>query len=84
MVEKYGTKFQSRSRLFDHAAYNGSNYLNGHCFVSIMLHVPFQSEHDIIYLSIPLGYGLWTKELSKLELVADMVRSVMAALDPYS
>lgn len=82
MVEKYGTKFQARSKLFDHANHNGSNYLDGHCFVSIMLHVPFQSEDGIIYLSIPLGYRLWTKELSKLELAADMVRSVMAALTP--
>lgn len=40
MVEKYGTKFQARSKLFDHAAHNGSNYLDGHCFVSIMIHVP--------------------------------------------
>ncbi len=80
MVEKYGTKFQARSKLFDHAAHNGSYYLNGHCFVSIMLHVPLQSADGIIYLSIPLGYRLWTKELSKLELAADMVRSVMAQL----
>lgn len=82
MVEKYGTKFQARSKLFDHAAHNGSNYLNGHCFVSIMLHVPLQSADGIIYLSVPLGYRLWTKELSKLELAADMVRSVMAELAP--
>lgn len=82
MVEKYGTKFQARSKLFDHAAHNGSNYLNGHCFVSIMLHVPFQSEDGVIYLSIPLGYRLWTKEFSKLALAADMVRSVMTALSP--
>lgn len=80
MVEKYGTKFQARSKLFDHATHNGSNYLDGHCFVSIMLHVPVESGHGIIYLSVPLGYRLWTKELSKLELAADMVRSVMAEL----
>lgn len=78
MVEKYGTKFQARSKLFDHAAHNGSNYLKGHCFVSIMLHVPIQSADGIVYLSVPLGYRLWTKELSKLEIAADMVRSVMA------
>ncbi len=29
MVEKEGEKFELRSRLFDHAAHNGSNYLNG-------------------------------------------------------
>lgn len=80
MVEKYGTKFQARSKLFDHAAHNGSSYLNGHCFVSVMLHVPLESADGIIYLSVPLGYRLWTKELSKLELAADMVRSVMVEL----
>jgi len=80
MVEKYGTKFQARSKLFDHAAHNGSNYLNGHCFVSIMLHVPVESAEGAVYLSVPLGYRLWTKERSKLELAADMVRSVMAEL----
>lgn len=80
LVEKYGTKFQARSRLFDHAAHNGSNYLDGHCFVSLMLHVPIQSGNEITYLSLPLGYRLWTKGLSKLELAADMVRSAMAEL----
>ena len=25
------------SKLFDHAAHNGSNYLNGHCFVSLAI-----------------------------------------------
>lgn len=84
MVEKYGVKFQARSKLFDHAAHNGSNYLNGHCFVSIMLHIPLQSEDGIFYLSVPLGYRLWTKELSKLELASDMVRSVMPELSSCS
>ena len=36
MVEKEGEKFELRSKLFDHAAHNGSNYLNGHCLVSIL------------------------------------------------
>ncbi|MDE7354354.1 MAG: hypothetical protein K2O06_15085 [Acetatifactor sp.] len=45
-----------------------------------MLHVPLESADGIIYLSVPLGCRLWTKELSKLELAADMVRSVMAGL----
>lgn len=80
MVEKYGTNFQAQSKLFDHAAHNGSCYLNGHCFVSIMIHVPILSENGISYLSVPLGYRLWTKELSKLELAPDMVRSVMPEL----
>jgi len=32
MVSKFGTKFENVSKLFGHAAHNGSNYLNGHCF----------------------------------------------------
>lgn len=34
-------------------------------------------KYGTIYLSVPLGYRLWTKQLSKLEPAADMVRSVM-------
>ena len=40
MVSKFGRKFEDVPKLFDHAAHNGSNYLNGHCFVSLMLCVP--------------------------------------------
>ena len=40
MIEKFGEKFDNCSKLFDHAAHNGSNYLNGHCFVSLMISVP--------------------------------------------
>ncbi len=85
MVEKYGLKFQASSKLFDHAARNGSNYLNGHCFVSLMLHVPVSNgTGQAMYLSIPLGYRLWVKDrnISKLELATKMIRSVMAAFDP--
>ena len=69
-----------RTKLFDHAAHNGSNYLNEHCFVSVVLHVPASSPKDTVYLFVPLGYRLWTKKESKLELAAQMVRSVMPAL----
>ena len=36
MVEK----FECREKLFEHAAHNGSLYLKGHCFVSLMISVP--------------------------------------------
>ena len=36
MVAKYGTKFEDVSKLFDHAAHQGSSYLHGHCFVSLL------------------------------------------------
>ena len=51
MAEKYGEHFENRTKLFDHAGHNGSNYLNGHCFVSIMLSVPVLDRGTIQYLS---------------------------------
>lgn len=77
MVSKFGTKFENVSKLFDHAAHNGSNYLNGHCFVSIMLCVPVWNDNKISYLSVPLGYRMWKKKESKLELAASIIRQVM-------
>ena len=77
MVEKEGDKFELRSRLFDHAAHNGSNYLNGHCMVSILLSFPVLEDGFIRYLSVPLGYRLWDKKQTKLEIAAEMVRHAM-------
>lgn len=77
MVSKFGRKFEDVSKLFDHAAHNGSNYLNGHCFVSLMLCVPVWNKGKVVYLAVPLGYRMWQKTESKLELAADMVRQVM-------
>lgn len=72
MVTKFGKTFENVSKLFDHAAHNGSNYLNGHCFVSVMLCVPLWNKNKIHYLCVPLGYRMWQKVESKLELAASM------------
>ncbi len=77
MVPKFGKKFEDVSKLFDHAAHNGSNYLAGHCFVSLMLCVPVWHQRRISYLAVPPGYRMWQKKESKLELAAAMVRYVM-------
>ena len=82
MVPKFGKNFEDISKLFDHAAHNGSNYLNGHCFVSLMLCVPVWKGNRIVYLSVPIGYRMWQKEDSKLKLAASMVHQVMPALAP--
>ena len=59
------------------AAHNDSNYLNGHCFVRVMLCVPVWNGDKVPYLSVPLGYRMWRKKESKLELAASMIRQVM-------
>ncbi len=58
MVSKFGKKFKDVSKRFDHAAHNGSNYLNGHCFVSLMLCMPVGGRDKISYLAVPLGYRM--------------------------
>lgn len=80
MIAKFGQKFECASKLFGHASHNGSNYLNGHCFVSLMLCVPVWKKNRIIYQSVPLGYCMWTKEVSKLELAAGMICTIMPEL----
>ena len=55
-ITKESMKFENVSKLFDHAAHNGSSCLNGHCFVSIMLCIPVKNHVHALYLSVPLGY----------------------------
>ena len=62
MVEKFGRHFELCSKLYDHAAHNGSNYLNGHCIVSLLLSFLVYRDGKILYLSVPVGYRLWDKE----------------------
>lgn len=49
MVSKFGLKFENVSKLFDHAAHDNSNYLNGHCFVSLMLCIPVWNHDKRLY-----------------------------------
>ncbi len=46
MVPKAGKKFEQVSILFDHAAHDGNSYLNGHCFVSVMLCIPYADDKN--------------------------------------
>lgn len=66
MVEKSGSHFELCSNLYDHASHNGSNYLNGHCMVSLLLSFPVYQDGKVLYLSVPVGYRLWDKEKASL------------------
>lgn len=78
MISKFGKKFEDASKLFDHAAHNICNYLNGHCFVSIMHCLPVWNGVKISYLAVPLGYRMWQIKESNLELIASIVQQVMS------
>ena len=67
MVVKAGTRFENVSKLFDHAAHNGSNYLNGHCFVSIMLCIPVWKNDRMKYIPLFLYSFRWNIETSYYE-----------------
>ena len=84
-VPKFGKKFDAVSLLHDHACHTGMPYVNGHCFVSLTLSVPVLSPREgnaplIRYLAIPVGYRMWTKERTKLELAGDLVEEMMPLL----
>ena len=80
-IVKFGKHFERVSILHDHALHTGKPFVNGHAFVSLMLCVPtIKQRHGqscISYVAVPLGYRLWTKDVSKLEIAADMVSTVM-------
>ena len=69
------------SKLFDHAAHNGSNYLNGHCFVNIMLCIPVWKNDRMKHIPLFLYSFRWNIETSYYEqktfwsLCSYMVRS---------
>ena len=39
--------------------------------------IPVRNRDKVSYLSVPLGYRMWQKKESKLELAASMIRQVM-------
>jgi len=51
--------------------------LNGHCMVSLMISVPVMTGSKLRYISIPVGYRMWTKEETKLKMAADLVKLAM-------
>lgn len=82
MVKKFGKHFELCSKLYDHASHNGSNYLNGHCMVSLLLSFMVYQNGKILYLSALLNYQLLDKEKSKLALVAKLTAQAMKIIGP--
>ena len=80
MIEKFGTHFENCATMYDHAAHNGSNYLNGHCFVSLLMSVPVKDNSKCKYISFPISYRMWTQEESKLSMSAQMVSEAMQTI----
>lgn len=80
---KYGSKFECYSKHFDHTRKTGSQYLNAHCFVSIMLNIPLSCQGKVKYLSLPLGYRLYSTCQNKLEMASAMIKCIMPQLQAF-
>ena len=86
LTEKYGQHFEDVALLFDHCARNGTNYLNGHCFVTLVIAVPVLINGNIHYIKIPIEHRLWVPkkqrttvqdENNKLELAKAMIEAII-------
>ncbi|MEG2867004.1 MAG: transposase [Terrisporobacter sp.] len=77
---KFGETFENRYKLFDHAKHTGSSYMNGHCVVSIAMRIPLLKGDEIKYITIPLGYKLYDKTSTKLQLAKNLIETVMPEL----
>ena len=62
LVEKFGDKFELKCKLYDHNRKNGSNYLKGHCFVSLVVGIPIRQNGKAKYIKVPLCHRMWNKK----------------------
>lgn len=80
---KFGTHFECYQKMFDHAKHNNTNYLNGHCFVALMISVPIIIEGSIRYFNIPVGFRLRNEKENKLKIASKMIDNAMIILGDY-
>lgn len=81
---KFGTKFDCYQKHFDHANKTGNNYLNGHCFVSLVVNIPLiDSNKGARYLPLPVGYRVYDGNESKLKIAASLIDIAMDLLKDY-
>ncbi|SHJ69020.1 IS701 family transposase, partial [Clostridium magnum] len=80
---KFGDKFDCYGKLFDHTKHDGTSFLNGHCFVSLVISIPILFCGKIKYLTLPVGYKLYDKSETKLEIAGKMIQNIMLLLLDY-
>ncbi len=80
---KFGDCFDCYFQHFDHANKTGNSYLKGHCFVSLAINIPLYYQGKTKILSLPVGYRLYTKEQSKLEIASEMIDCTMKYLKDF-
>jgi len=80
---KFGDRFDCYFQHFDHANKTGNSYLKGHCFVSLVINIPLSYQGKNRILSLPLGYKLYNKDKSKLQMASEMIDCTMEYLKDF-
>lgn len=80
---KYGDKFDNKYKLFDHTHRNGSGFINGHQIVALTMSIPIYKNSKVNYITIPVGYKLFDKSVSKLELAKSLIHTIMPELKNF-
>ena len=85
LVEKEGSHFAHRERLFDHSGYRDKkndkensqerkgHFINGHCFVSLVMLIPAMMSSGLKYIPIVVAQRMWNKYLNKLDIAYELV-----------
>ena len=73
LVEKFGTKFEYYSTLFDHTERNGTSYVNGHCFVSTIAKIPLSRNNTKQYETIQIAHRMWTGDNTKIDIAKELL-----------
>jgi hypothetical protein len=72
LQEKFGIHFECIGKLFDYAKHNGSNYMNGHCFIGLVLKIPVRMKvENIYYLTVSSEIGEVLKEYMMANVLCD-------------
>lgn len=80
---KFGDKFDCYAKLFDHTKHDGTCYLNGHCFISLVINIPILFLGKIRYITLLVGYKPYDKSETKLEIAGKMIQNIMPLLLDY-
>ncbi|WP_243428229.1 hypothetical protein [Clostridium rhizosphaerae] len=80
---KFGDKFDCYGKLFDRTKHDGTSFLNGHCFVSLAISIPILVYGKIKYITLPVGYKIYDKSETKLEIAGNMIQNIMPLLKDY-
>ena len=89
IVSKFGKKFQMVTNLYDHSSKNDDKYVNGHCFICLILGLPAFIFGKFYYIRIPVALRMWIPEKfcseskkfkTKLQIADELLRQALQVI----